>query len=96
MQAPHPHAASLRGVQHVVDRLRGYRDGGRARRTRVSLDPPQLPPLCLPYTGFLCFASISVAMNRKKLLPTFAWICLFVLGSVGLVWLVDSILAAFP
>jgi hypothetical protein len=35
-------------------------------------------------------------MNRKKLLPTFAWICLFVLGSVGLVWLVDSILAAFP
>jgi preprotein translocase subunit SecE len=35
-------------------------------------------------------------MNRKKLLPTFAWICLFVLGAAGIVWLVDSILAAFP
>jgi hypothetical protein len=60
----------------------------------MPIEAPQLPTLRLPYTGYSSFA--CRAMNRKKLLPTFAWICLFVLGSAGVFWLVDSILAAFP
>jgi hypothetical protein len=59
------------------------------------IEAPQFLSMRLSYTGCSRLHSGRI-MNRKKLLPTFAWICLFVLGSAAVFWLVDSVLAAFP